>query len=113
MELTHSDYLKHFKMIYEDDHFQQRYPKLSKKIDEICESIEVTIQEVASHNMFWSIGKLQGYDARLQILLELKGKLAEEKVIEIAEMSYETYAKEQFGYKLNEETPISIYMIAQ
>ncbi|WP_438763674.1 DUF7006 family protein [Enterococcus sp. AZ194] len=111
--MHHSDYVGHFKTICEDAHFQEKYPKISKRMKEICTSIQTIIREIAEQNAFWSIGKLQGYDAQLQIILELKDELAEEKVLEIADDGYGTFAKEQFGYKLNEKAPVSLYMLAQ
>ncbi|KAF1297828.1 hypothetical protein BAU15_07950 [Enterococcus sp. JM4C] len=113
MEINHSDYIHHFEAIYKEEHFQQKYPKIAGRMQEICTSIETIIQEISEQNALWSIGKLQGYDAQLQIILDLKGILAEEKVMEIAESGYKTFAKEQFGYKLNEKAPVSLFQMAR
>ncbi|KAF1297549.1 hypothetical protein BAU15_07505 [Enterococcus sp. JM4C] len=111
--MNHSEYITHFRSICEEEEFREKYPTIAGRMEEICQLIQTVVQEISEDNAFLSIGKLQGYDAQLQILLELKDELLEEQVVRIAENDCKTFAKEQFGYNQNEEAPVSLYMLAQ
>ncbi len=90
----------------------ERNYKVVKEIRNICEEMLEVIDKITPDTFFESTSKILGYDARLQILIEMVKEfptLSNEKIIELSRRDYKSYSKELCGYCLRDVVPHSLY----
>lgn len=106
------------------DYFEKKCDKLAKceqnyrvveEIKMILEEMSEVIAAITPDTFFYSISKILGYDARLQILIEMVNDfpaLSNEQIIELSRREYKSYSKELCGYCLRDVVPHSLYFSA-
>ena len=104
------DYFNYFEQeqkILESEHC---FPKVILEIKSICERLKDKINKINGYSFFTDISEILGYDARLQILIQLceageEANLTEDEIITISRTDYPSFVKELCGYHTN-ETPL-------
>lgn len=90
----------------------ERNYKVVEEIKKICGEMLEVINAITPDTFFNSVSKILGYDARLQILIEMANEfpmLSSEQVIELSRKEYKSYSKELCGYFLKDVVPHSLY----
>jgi hypothetical protein len=91
--------------------YEQNY-RVVEEIHKVREEMLEVIDAITPDTFFYSVSKVLGYDARLQILIEMVNDfptLSNEQIVELSRRDYKSYSKELCGYCLRDKVPHSLY----
>lgn len=108
------DYFVFFETKIMDFKKKQTYPKVVLKMEKICRELRTKIDCISAETFFTDISEILGYDAQLQIILQLTEQVdnisfTDEEILEITKTDYIGYFKELCGYRLEEKPSHSLH----
>ncbi|RBR95431.1 hypothetical protein EB58_00116 [Enterococcus faecalis] len=108
-----NDYFDFFQQNYLSRNFKKEYPFIYSEIKEHYFNIKKLISTINEENFFLNLSKILGYDAQLQLIIELLSLniegLTEIEIIEISKSDYKIFIKDMCGISINEKPPHSLF----